>query len=713
MSVIHPEIYLRRKQKVYIEKSNYKEVTMAHIGAILKNIEELGYCLSEDVLDCLQTSSLLQVSIFYKSLFHCLNKIVGNHVKHQPMYPNFPEQVMELSEAELYINAMFHYASSGTYFPYSFEEFRETKKNEKKERKEDTIKWIQLGTKEEFLQIFMDLMNANTSISDIDKKDLTWFMRHYDNAIHYLPDEILSKENQAFLLNFVVEELKNCENQKEEEIIYNILKKYIQTATDVLRLAVSRSEGDISLAKPTKFCNFTRRERRVILKLLENCHNLEEDMLRYQMYWIRLGEKLHPGEYKGLIQVNSAFAKIRNKQKINTYYTYLEKAYIDYDLDQILNLLKKRPGEFARKLDYLLRTYQESEKIIEAFQIVADQISTPVLLQVKAHLKGRIENNNKNMTYRVFFPKGNLANVHIKENDLQKIDVRQANQVIEVCEQVLLQRFSTLPPMGKVYLSETYQYFNVPFSQRSASKAMKTIVRGSRIFFDQDKKSIRGFIYWKEEKQRTDIDLSAVVLSENWNYKEHISYTNLKSNRIKSCHSGDITAAPNGASEFIDIDIESALQYGGRYVVFTVLSYTCQKFTDLPECFMGWMERSATASKEIYQPKLVKNKIDLTANTMICIPMIVDLKERCIIWTDLSLKKMPNWNCIENNLSGVIMTCQAMVHCKKPTLYDLISLHVRAHGNVCEEKEEADLIFDLEQGITPYDTEIFMGEYLV
>lgn len=66
---------------------------------------------------------------------------------------------------------------------------------------------------------------------------------------------------------------------------------------------------------------------------------------------------------------------------------------------------------------------------------------------------------------------------------------------------------------------------------------------------------------------RVDIDLSAVLYNADWRYVEHISYANLKSDRYRAAHSGDIVTAPNGACEFIDLDIESVVRYGGRYVV--------------------------------------------------------------------------------------------------------------------------------------------------
>ncbi len=37
--------------------------------------------------------------------------MVGAHIQFTPMYPNFPQQMMDLSDADLYINAVIHYVT--------------------------------------------------------------------------------------------------------------------------------------------------------------------------------------------------------------------------------------------------------------------------------------------------------------------------------------------------------------------------------------------------------------------------------------------------------------------------------------------------------------------------------------------------------------------------------------------------------------------------
>lgn len=689
-------IYLRRKNKIIIEKGNRNSPNIKYIATILKNIENLGYTFSNGLIEILSSHSDEQLKKFYLSLIPILKEFVGANRQYNPMYPNFPEQVMEMEASKLYFNAIIHYWSLGSLRPVYNKEERFPLYDA------DNFKVITVGSEEDFLEIFKNLLQSKTSISAADTDDMVWLFETYRNKIvDILPNEIPLKENVALVSKLVLQ-YTTCGD---------ILYKYVKTATDVLRLAVSLSDGDVSLAANTKFKSFTRRERRLLLSLLNNCNNIEEDMKKYKNRWIRLGERLHPSEYKtSYLKAQQAFYKLRNNEKIETFNSKLYRAITSHEYKSVVELLKQRSGEFARKLDHLLRICPNSNMVLNEFKDVARDISTPVLLQVREHFKFR----NREKALRAFFPKGSIAKIYGIPYTLPQIDKEVCESVVKICEDSLLSIFQERHFLGNVYIDKQLTEYLVPFSQRSASKALRTIVRGSKISISEDTKTIRPFIYWKEPKDiRVDIDLSAVMYDENWNYVEHISYTNLKSNKYNACHSGDITSAPNGASEFIDMDIDSIKKYGGRYIIMSIHSFTEQPYSALPECFMGWMSREFPNSGEIYEPKTVVNKADITANTKICIPMILDLFENKVIWTDIALTRNPNYyNNVEGNKIGLVLMGRALTSLIKPNLYDLFELHVKARGIKCENIEDADVIFSLEQGITPYDHDVIVSQYL-
>lgn len=725
------EILLRRKNKVILGIGTAKVANDRCITTIMKNIEELGYTFSREVFDVLRTYSVNELTEFYLELKAALMKLKGANVVYMPMYADFPKGVMDAHFSELYINAMVHYWSDGILYPKNHRKrvndrlplFDETK-----------VKVLQLGSEADVRQIFDNICTSRTSISRTDREDIAYL---FETENMKLPDDIPHKENAAYISALYLQK-KPLANVSE-------LRKYVKTATDVLRLVTAMSDGDVSLAENTRYRSFSRRQRRMIMELLSGCPNIEEDMLRYKERWIRIGERIHPSEFDcsrytlAYDRAINAFDKLRNNRKIETFAGKVEfdLAYGEYE--SALAELVKRPGELARRLDQLLRVAHK-ESVIRSFASVAEKVSTPVLLQVREHFLHRAEQAD----VRVFFPKGSLAKCHSERNNLPDIDERYCQEVVRICENALVKIYGQRKPMGKVYLSEDYRNYVVPFSQRSASKAMKTIVRGSRLPMDSQTNAVRAFIWWTNmdkcdfesyDSGRIDIDLSAAIFDENWNYMEHVSYTNLKSAKYKACHSGDIVnGGPvdgDGVSEFLDVDVDSVVRCGARYVVYQVYSFTCQTYADMPHAMFGWMERADVDSGEIYEPKTVEQKLDLTADSMVCIPVIFDCVKREFIWCDMNMSLSGihaniGGNNLESNLSGVAAVCYSMVNVKKPDLYDLIALNVMGRGVLVDNREDADIVFDTElylnndtvenerdkMVITPYDTELFMGEYL-
>jgi hypothetical protein len=189
-----------------------------------------------------------------------------------------------------------------------------------------------------------------------------------------------------------------------------------------------------------------------------------------------------------------------------------------------------------------------------------------------------------------------------------------------------------------------------------------------------------------------------------------VSYYNLKN--FGGHHSGDIVDAPHGAAEFIDLDIARTVAGKVRYVMMSLNSFTEQPYCDLPECFAGWMSRQKAGSGEIFEPKTVIDKVDVAANTRICIPAILDLIERKLIWCDIALKNYPSWNNVQNNLSGASLMLRAMCSLRKTDLHTLFDLHIKARGERVEQTESATTVFSVSGGITPFDLDQIASEFL-
>lgn len=712
-------IILRRKNRVFINDDDMLKSLSAAVGeknkqivaTMNKNIEVFGYTMSEALFDKLVHMKAKNREVMYDALVNGLKEITGADRVYNPMYPNFPESVMEKDDFELYFNAIVHYWSFGTLLPYE----------EKKERvplfNTAKVKVLEAGSFDDLNDIFNNFCASKTSLSKSDVDDMVFIL---NSAKVTLPDEIPFKENTACICRLLVDTGVDTDG--------SLCRKYIKTATDVLRLVTAMSDGDVSLAENTKFRNLKRGERRIIMNLLAGCGNAAEDMSRYAGRWIRVGEKLHPGEFaknERYTKVVQAFGVIRNDGKIQSFAGRVDAAVASGDVNTVVSLLKKRPGEFTRRIDFLLRTFDKDadrKAVIMGFASVAKDVSSTVLLQVREHFINKLDGSDD---MRVFFPKGNLArSYYVKNNKTKTIPEDVMKMVIAVCESTLVNIYGNREFLGKVYIDEALKNYTVPFSLRSAGKTMTAVSRGSRIAIDDSAKIIRPFIWWTNTKDNIiDVDLSVAVFADNWDCFEHVSYTNLKSSRFGICHSGDITnGGPvdgEGVAEFIDLDIEKALSAGARYAVFNVYNFSDENFSKMEHAAFGFMTRSDMKSGEIFEPSTVKQRMDLASATTTCIPVIFDLKERVFIWCDMALtadhvRAGYGGINVESNLPSVVVTCKAMVDVKKPNLYDLLMFNVKARGIITANPDEADIRFGLDDNcdVKPSDIDVIVGKYL-
>jgi hypothetical protein len=683
-------IYLRRRRRVLLEKGIACQPDQL-IATLQKNLEGKGFLMSPALLERARTLDDESIANFGRNLMRDVNRLVGAHREYRFMYPDFPEQVMGMTESTLYLNAILHYLTL---------ELPVLEKTPRPALEENTLpKVIDLGTKDDFEKIFTQLVGSKTSLSQVDKEDVLWFVAQYrDDIVRLIPSQVPSKENWALLGSELIQ---------KAPAVWPRLSGQVSNPTDILRLAAALSGGDVSLASPTKFKAFNRWERRMMLGSLEHMANPLEDMLRWEERWKRLGEKLHPGDYQCQYpKMFAAYTALRNGGPKSTYNSKLEKLLEGKNVEGALHLLTERPGDFARRLDHMLRLSSNPEQVLQTFNRVAEKVSTPVLLQVLAHFISR----GQPQALRVFFPKGDTAKAYAMESTLPAIAASLSQSAVELCERVLIARFAAQPHLGRCYLDPVFRDYMVPLAQRSAAKSLRTIPRGSRVSLPAAP-TLRFFIWWKNGSQRTDIDLSAALFGDDFKHVDDIAYYNLKD--FGGCHSGDITDAPQGASEFIDVSIPALVAHKVRYVAMIITSYTEQPFCDLPECFAGWMARQDAASGEVYEPKTVQDVVDVSSDTQFCIPVIFDILEGKAIWTDLALKNDPrSANYVLANKSRVEWMLSAMVSLRKPDLFTLFSLHIKARGTIVDSAEKADTVFSLAGGITPYDIDKIRDEYL-
>ncbi len=223
-------IFLQKSSKVLLPKPTRKTIR-ADVATFNVNLESLGFCMSKDLMLSMSSLSVDELTSLSKQIISTLKEMVGAHRKYTPMYPNFPQQVMEMSEAELYCNAILHYIGSyvedvfkipARYLP------KYTKlKREELPDEDICLKAINLGSQEEFDAIFTNLVGSNGSLSAFDKDIVTWFVKN-KSVQSLIPDSIPQKENLSYLVSIAL----TC---KKQAVIEELINK-IKTATDVLRV---------------------------------------------------------------------------------------------------------------------------------------------------------------------------------------------------------------------------------------------------------------------------------------------------------------------------------------------------------------------------------------------------------------------------------------------------------------------------------------------
>jgi hypothetical protein len=191
----------------------------------------------------------------------------------------------------------------------------------------------------------------------------------------------------------------------------------------------------------------------------------------------------------------------------------------------------------------------------------------------------------------------------------------------------------------------------------------------------------------------------------------HLSYWNLREPALGCCHSGDVVDAPEGACEFIDLDVK-ALQVGGvRYVAMCLNSFTSQPYCDLPECFAGWMARQSPQSGEVFEARTVQDRIDLAGDTTVSIQVLIDLEERRVVWADASLRSSGWINNVHANRDNIARLARAMVGLDRPNPYDLFLMHAEARGELAS-RDRADVVFSVSEGMTPFDIDTILSGFL-
>jgi hypothetical protein len=654
------------------------------VATLQAHLMQWGYMLDEEAFTELSKSDLSVIENFNNEVITYLKEITGGNRNYQPLYKNFPSEVMLKSDFELYINAITHYWSNGTWEP-STDEFEKPIKFEK-----ITYKLIKYGTSEKFSNIFTDLVSINTSLTPTDMDVVKWFVNSGETLT--FPNTIPFKENLCTLAALGIQGLP------------------IKTPTDVLRIAVHLSGGDISLPKvpssefkmnkwsPSvknpkresfKFKKFTRSERKYLLGLLETTNCDPKEMVLKDQRWVRLGEILHPMEYKKQFPKSAdVFNKIRN-EKVQSWYGVLNDAF-KVSLEKGLKVLSQRPGEFSRRIDWLVRKNpNELDLILTYLNEVLKGTSNKVLFEVYNHFENRLE-PNKNRSVMI---KG--ARKRTELPNLSALSTKTVELIHVKLFETLKEKYSKLEPLGNCWIDENLKKVPLPTNMRSMNFSTKPVIRGQRVLFDNpEAKVIRPFVHWIDKHGNEDLDLSVFFVGDK--KCEVLSFSGLRVGN--SCHSGDVRQRKGACAEYIDIDMEDAKSRGHKYAVIDVRNFNGRGLNTV-ECMFGIMEREYPESNNTWLPETISNCQSLGSESVSTLIAILDLETKEYIMLDIDSTGITATGDVKNTLKVI----EQYTKLPKVSVYDLILLHVESRGRQVTLDQNVDTYFKLEDFVTSYE----------
>ncbi|MEO3783656.1 hypothetical protein ABGB12_10020 [Actinocorallia sp. B10E7] len=457
----------------------------------------------------------------------------------------------------------------------------------------------------------------------------------------------------------------------------------VDTVTDVLRLALVLSGGDAGL-EPARFRSLTRRERKALLAALDGLVAASPaklgDVPPHREQWKRLGERLHPHEYPRWPHAARVFAVARGEEAVRSFPARVQTAMDAGDMPGAVKLLGSAPGFMFRSLDWLARSASSEEErrlVLEAVEASVERTSGRVLLSMREHLANRVASRGGS---RVFINRHGRA--WVAEDRREPLDAELAGRLCEILDAEVARR---LPEVEHLVIDRDVWPVALPLSGKSSPSGFGVLPRGSVSSVEGE--LLRFFIYWREREEETDYDLSVLLLDEAYTNVSQLSWTQLEG--FGGEHSGDITSAREGASEFINLHL-GVLEH--RVVIPEVFIYDGEGFHEVAESFFGFMTRDAEQAGAPFEPATVRMKSDLRGAGRTALPLVFlrgeDGRWRAK-WLHLFLRGELEFNQVETTDATVKSLVRAFVDREFLRVRHLTDLWAAKAGTVTFLGEEA------------------------
>lgn len=604
------------------------------------------------------------------------------------------------------------------------------------------LKELRLFTEEDLKQVYHSLLASPTPL-DATQKDS--FEKLID--IYGLPDnvEISMKETAMLAVKHLVANGQQAQAQA-----------LLKTPTDILRYLWYEKTGYVQIIEPRTLIAQARRfyyhmfgpldeskyifgplnqseyagkEMKEKLKLKYNrkhcqcvaswINNLAlspqqatENMNAKRGMWVRMIRALRLGEYsrrKGyehLADILDAFYR----QEQPTWLGILQQARNNRDTQTVLQMLKQRPGLFARSLFATMLRFG-CEETMEAFEQVADQMPSRLLLSLGNAAEKYFDPDATRTAhpitgYTISIPKNKLLSLY------SPADLRAMVARVKQCYILSLKHsFAAQATKAKsIYIDPSL--FDIPISvgDRSATiQDTSCALMGTRFPVEGD--AVRLFLQWGKglHAQPLDMDISCHIAFENGK-TEDCAYYRLKATGAK--HGGDIRAIPEmvGTAEYIELSLPELAEAGAKYVTFTANAYSCGALS--PNLVVGWMDSAypmkvSEKTGVAYDPSCVQHMVRISESNLSrgLVFGVLDVDEREITWLEMPFISQNIQGCDFTAVNALLQRLR-----NKLSIGQLLEIKAEAqHLSLAPSPDEADEAYTYEWALNPAEVSALLN----
>ncbi|WP_335942485.1 hypothetical protein [Fusobacterium polymorphum] len=706
-------IALRHLNGIHIAKNTTNNVnetlSIEELATLIKKFEGYGYIFSKELAIAISKEERNVIIDKLKAVIKVIEDFKSDK-NYTVFYKNFPDEVINMSEVDLYINQILHYWIG--YLPSNSENVI---KEDVEPSKLVKARELNLIDDEMIEKLFIDLLSSNVTLSEQYLDDVCVLTNNKSiKELEKYMEYIQMKETLTTVSSYIL--------KKEGVLIGNF-----KTATDILRLIAKISDVELN-NKHIHFAYFSRAELSQLMTKLENLQNPMPDIKRYSKPWHTFfklyAKKINFHKYpKVRNAVDMLFGDISymtDRGKINEKIKRLP-IMSEEELDNFVKEYIVFYGDYVREILSLLNKAKENqyEELLLGLENCVTKVNTRILFQ----LYDRIINlKEKDKTVpRLVNSKGKWRRLR----ESISLSDELLNRVLQIVEDGIKTQLKEKENLGKIFIDEDYKNIMLTTSEKDSNVSLRPMTRGSRIKFNPKAEVLRFFVAWKnlddktlkelntaysklDEKtlkeltpmySRVDVDLSALTFNENLEFNDVVAYYNQKKSGF--AFSGDITNAPEGALEYIDVfDLERLKKKENRYILMQIRSYNGYTFEEINSVYAGVMELTSIEAKEkknMYSTAITEGfqivSSERTTNTI-----LVDLKKFEYIWLDMNMDsyKLDIFQNALNYEEIPYLNDMLRYFSRKQyvTMYDLLKLNADVRGILTKNKKEADVIFE-------------------